>query len=227
MTSGWSKGGIMASPSAAQISSALSLRSTDRGPTNTTSPPSFFTPSTLICGRGVRHDDDRPDADLGGGPGHGLSVVAAGVGDDAALPDGGGDPLDGVVGAAHLERPDRLELFALEGHRVPHERGERRHLDERRPDGDALDGGRRAADVVNGDGGAERRPERCRWRRVRGSWSQAMTPQGDGQGIRLTPRRPFRPRAPRPRRRWAPPCRCRLPSPRARRPPGCRRRRGS
>ena len=65
-----------------------------------------------------------------------------------------GMPLDGVVGAAHLEGPDRLELFALEGHRVPHERGERRHLDERRPDGDALDRGGRAADVVDGDGGA-------------------------------------------------------------------------
>ena len=40
----------MASPSAAQISSALTRRSTERVPAKTTSPPSFRTPATLICG---------------------------------------------------------------------------------------------------------------------------------------------------------------------------------
>jgi len=68
----------------------------------------------LDLGRGGGHDDDRPAADLGGGKGHALGVVAGGGADDAALQLGRGEVGNLVVGAAQLEGEHRLHVLALE-----------------------------------------------------------------------------------------------------------------
>lgn len=68
--------------------------------------------------RGIgRHDDDGGEVEESPGEGDGLCVVAGGVGEDAADRLIGGlffECEHGVVGAAELECPDALEIFALQ-----------------------------------------------------------------------------------------------------------------
>ena len=64
--------------------------------------------------RGLRHDDERADAEVAGRERHALRVVAGAGRDDAARPLGVGQVRDPVVGAAQLEAEDRLQVLALE-----------------------------------------------------------------------------------------------------------------
>ena len=60
------------------------------------------------------HDDDRFHFEGASGVGNSLGVIAAGVGDDAALALVLGEGGDFVVGSAEFEGADRLLVFGLE-----------------------------------------------------------------------------------------------------------------
>ena len=62
----------------------------------------------------IRHHHDRGHPEQRGGVGHGLAVIAAGVGDHARSPGGRGQRTHRRVGAAQLERPRRLQRFGLD-----------------------------------------------------------------------------------------------------------------
>lgn len=64
-------------------------------------------------GTGWHYDGGR-DAEVFGGEGDALGVVAGGTGDDAFPAEGGGDVCHFVVGAPDFEGEDGLEVFALE-----------------------------------------------------------------------------------------------------------------
>ena len=69
--------------------------------------------------RGLRHHDDGAQPELARGERDALRVIAGAGGDDAAGALLGVEVRDAVVGAAQLEAEDRLQVLALEMHRVP------------------------------------------------------------------------------------------------------------
>jgi hypothetical protein len=112
ITWGWSNGGISERPRSAASLAAAASRSGSG--TWTTSGAEGAGSVDLDRGGGVLDDDHRGDSEGAGGVGDGLGMVAARVGDHAARPVGVGEPADRVVGAAKLERADRLEALRLE-----------------------------------------------------------------------------------------------------------------
>jgi hypothetical protein len=66
-----------------------------------------------------RHDDHRPTAELGRRQRHALRMIAGRRTDHATLQLFGREMNDLVVGAAQLEGKNRLQVFALEQHRLP------------------------------------------------------------------------------------------------------------
>ena len=76
-----------------------------------------------LGGRG-RHDDHRRAAELLGGKGHALSVIAGRRGDDSARERRSGQIRHLVVGAAALEGEHRLHVLALQKHPVAEPRRE-------------------------------------------------------------------------------------------------------
>ena len=68
----------------------------------------------LDLGRGLRHDDERPQAEMAGGERHALGVVAGARRDDATRALGIRHVRDPVVRAAQLVAEDRLQVLALE-----------------------------------------------------------------------------------------------------------------
>src|SRR2546430_8480019 len=86
-----------------------------------------------ICG--LRHDDHRAHCELLRGIGDGLTMIAGGIRDDPALAGRLGEFADGVVGAADLERANRLLVLELEVD------AELLHVDERRAARDAPQAG--------------------------------------------------------------------------------------
>ena len=103
----------------------------------------------LDAGRRARHDDDRRDAEPLAREGDALRVVAGRGRDDAARQRFARQARHLVIGAADLEREDRLEVFALEQHAVVEPRRQRGQGVERRADRDVVDArGEDAARVV-------------------------------------------------------------------------------
>ena len=91
----------------------------------------------LADGGAGGHADDGLDAQLGGGQGDALGVVAGGAGDDTALGLIGGQRTDLVVSAADLEGTGQLQVLSLDVQIV-------RDLGcgiQRRPAGDTPEGG--------------------------------------------------------------------------------------
>lgn len=124
-------------------------------------------PSHLDGRRVFRHDDDRPGPEMLGNVRHGLAVVAARVGDDAASSDLGGEPGDGGVGAADLECTDRLVVFTLDPDRRSEPPTQLGGLHQRRPDRDAPESLGGPGEVVPGYDGYRHSAPRPRPRRLR------------------------------------------------------------
>ncbi len=89
--------------------------------------------------RRLRHHDDRRDAAAARRERDALCVVAGGRADHAAPGDGVGEVGDLVVGAAQLEREDRLQVLALEQDAVAEAPRQPRGRLEGRLDGDVVD----------------------------------------------------------------------------------------
>ena len=101
----------------------------------------------LRLGRGVHHHDRAARADLARRERHALRGVAGADGPDAvARAASGGQLPDDVVGAADLERPDRLQQLRASGTAPASARRQPSSRHERRADRRAVDGGGRVAD---------------------------------------------------------------------------------
>ncbi len=124
----------------------------------------------LDGGRVIGHDDDGFHAEGAGGVGDALRVIAAGVGDDAALSFFFGEGCDLVIGSAQFEGADGLLVFGLQEEaavgvgegdsHVSQRRGDMGHprfrrcgieFDQGRAGGDALEAGAGGVDVVESD----------------------------------------------------------------------------
>jgi hypothetical protein len=109
----------------------------------------------LDGGRGPRHHDHRPGAELGRGQRHALRVIARRGADHAA-----GDLVRAqarhlVVGAPQLEREDRLKILAFQQHPPAEPLREARHRVEGALDRHVVDaGGEDLADVVRHGAGS-------------------------------------------------------------------------
>ncbi len=77
-------------------------------------PAPLLDPVDFHRGRRFGHHDHRPHAELLRGVRHRLPVISRRKRDDAAFAHGVGEFPDGVVGAADLERADRLFVLELE-----------------------------------------------------------------------------------------------------------------
>ena len=104
-------------------------------------------PGALHSRRIGRHDHDREAAQDARGAGDALGMVARGVGDDASRSLIRRECRDRVVGAADLERTDRLQALRLEELVIPW--GPEGH--QRRPDRDTMQDRGRGPDVFDGD----------------------------------------------------------------------------
>ena len=89
--------------------------------------------------RRLGHHDERRDAEVAGGVGHALRVIAGAGGDDAAAALRLVEVRHPVVGAAQLEAEDRLHVLALEQHRAAEPGRQARRRFERRLVGDVVD----------------------------------------------------------------------------------------
>ena len=99
--------------------------------------------------RGDRHDDHRTAAEFGCGEGNPLRVVASRGADDSTGTLLRAELGHFVVGTAHLEREDRLEVLALEQHLITGARRKRRGIVKGRFDCDVVDvGGQDASQIV-------------------------------------------------------------------------------
>ena len=98
----------------------------------------------------VGHDDDRFHAQRASGVGYALRVVAAGVGDDAALAVDFRKRGDLVVGSAEFESADGLLVFGFE--KEPAGRVGGMEFDQAGAGGDALEAGAGFLDVGESDG---------------------------------------------------------------------------
>lgn len=114
-----------------------------------------------------RREDRRGDAELAGGEGNTLRVVAGARGDDALGTLLGGQGREAVVGAAHLVGTRALQVLALQVHRRPEQLGEELRRLHRGDACDALDGLARRLDV---------RERRDRGERVRGGAGVGHSP---------------------------------------------------
>jgi hypothetical protein len=106
----------------------------------------------LGAGGVIGHHDVRPRANMLGGDGHGLGVVAGRIRDDATREGVGGKRQDQVGCAADLESAAALQVLALEEHaeagfRIEHGRGENGGAARQGADAD-----RCRADIVSLDG---------------------------------------------------------------------------
>ena len=128
----------MTYPCWAASSSALVLRSSAAGTDEDDFRAEFGRGFALDRGRVVGHDDDRLHFERAGGVGHALGVIAAGVGDDAALAFVFRERSDLVVGSAEFEGADGLLVFGLEK-KMARVVGAEWKLDQLRADGDALE----------------------------------------------------------------------------------------
>src|SRR6267378_692596 len=95
--------------------------------------------------RGFGHDDHGAHAELLGGVGDGLAVIAARVGDHAVLAHGMGQLADRVVGAPDLESTDGLLVLELQV------RAESFDVAQRRAGRDATQPGGGFLDLLGGD----------------------------------------------------------------------------
>ena len=108
--------------------------------------------------RRLRHDDDRAEPELARREGDALRMIAGARRDDAAGALVGRQVRDLVVGAAKLEAEDRLQVLALEEHRVAEPARQAWRRIERRLTRDVVDAA--GEDVVEKRG--ERRIQRAK-----------------------------------------------------------------
>ena len=149
-----SKGGMIVRPRSARDLLGDPLPLVAGGPDDDDWAPSAATRSRLMAGRIGRHDDDGRRSEQARGPGDPLGVITRRVGDRRRVPAASGDrEAIGDIGAAELERPDRLERLGLQ---VPARLGAP-EADERRSEHDTAQPFGGGPDVVDGD---ERRVRR-------------------------------------------------------------------
>src|ERR1044071_7323905 len=110
--------------------------------------PSARTASILICGvvrgmtivaRAPRLAAGRARGEPLGGESNALGVIAGGRGDDAALERGAREAGHFIVGAAALERENRLQVLALEPDMIAEAAREHRRVFQRRLARDLVD----------------------------------------------------------------------------------------
>src|SRR6266536_445402 len=176
-------------PSAMVATGELVAARPERNEAANAAAPSAWTPTTRTPGgrdldrrRAGWHVDHRGDAEVGGGEGDALGVVAGARRHDAAPAHGGGQPGHVHERPAQLEGAGPLQQLALE---VDLPASLRRRAGEHRGgDGDAAELLGRPPDVLDAhcDGGGDRRDGRSAGRAGQGGWRHGMLLQ------RKTPR---------------------------------------